>query len=51
MVYHYRCESFKDASVIDEYLTNVMTWEGKFAQPGIAYDAKSGMLFIFVIYK
>lgn len=28
--------------IIDEYLSNVMKWEGQFAQPGIGYDAKSG---------
>lgn len=38
----YSCKDFQNPQVVDEYLSNVMHWEGQFAQPGIAYNAKSG---------
>jgi len=39
----YSCSSFQNPAVVDEYLDQVMFWEGQgFAQPGIGYDAGSG---------
>ena len=38
----FTCESFQSKSKIDEYLTNVVKWEGQFAQPNIGYDPASG---------
>jgi hypothetical protein len=39
----YSCNDFKNSEKVDEYLSNVMYWEGQgFAQPNIAYDPKSG---------
>jgi hypothetical protein len=38
----FSCEDFQSESKIDQYLNNVMTWEGQFGQPGIGYDPASG---------
>lgn len=38
----FNCEDFHSQDRVDEYLHNVMKWEGQFAQPGIGYDAQSG---------
>lgn len=38
----FQCSDFTSGHRIDEYLNNVATWEGEFAQPGVAYDSASG---------
>lgn len=42
---HYECSDFFDQSRVDSYLDSVMQWEGRFASPGIGYDAKSGFTY------
>jgi len=39
---NYQCSDFNDKQKVDEYLDLVVTWEGQFAQPGVAYDPASG---------
>lgn len=38
----YSCDDFSDPATVDEYLSLVMKWEGKFAQPNVGYDAVTG---------
>jgi hypothetical protein len=39
----YVCDDFVSNPLnIDEYLNQVMKWEGNFAQPGVGYDSLSG---------
>lgn len=38
----YTCQDFSSPDVVNKYLEEVMDWEGRFAQPGIAYDPLTG---------
>jgi hypothetical protein len=39
---NYQCSDFANGAKVEEYLNHVAEWEGKFAQPGVAYDPASG---------
>jgi hypothetical protein len=38
----FTCADFQSPAKVQKYLSSVMTWENKFAQPGIGYDVASG---------
>jgi hypothetical protein len=38
----YQCSDFLNKDLVQEYIHKVAYWEGKFAQPGIGYDERSG---------
>lgn len=40
--HEFKCDDFFDEVNADLYMSNVMTWEGKFAVPGIGYDSATG---------